>query len=129
MQIAAAAIVCDYDHVYAFVNPDPCWDLWEVSKFSLNPFYREDLEKRAEEQKIDLIWDTWENVMPINRYGDLMKTREFTVLDPYEGRIRDRVEKYDAPNSCEKILNTGDVQNKVWEGVGRVVSAGLTSSE
>ncbi|KAI1058764.1 hypothetical protein LB507_004123 [Fusarium sp. FIESC RH6] len=129
MQIAAAAIVCDYDHVYAFVNPDPCWDLWEVSKFSLNPFYREDLEKRAEEKKIDLIWDTWENVMPINRYGDLMKTREFTVLDPYEGRIRDRVEKHDAPNSCEKILNTGDVQNKVWEGVGRVVSAGLTSSE
>ena len=122
MQIAAAAIVCDYDHVYAAVNPEPCWDLWEVSTFSTNPFYREDQEKRAKEKNVELGWSGWKDLMPLYRYGDLMKTREFTVLEPYEGRIRDRVEEYEAPNSYEKILNTGDVQLKVWEGVGKISS-------
>jgi hypothetical protein len=122
MQIAAAAIVCDYDHVYASVNPEPSWDLWEVSTFSSNPFYREDQEKRAKEKNVDFNFGGWKTLEPIYRYCDLMKTREFTVLDPYEGRIRDTVEEYEVPNGYEKIPNTGDVQLKVWEGVGRVSS-------
>ncbi|KAJ4015507.1 hypothetical protein NW752_006967 [Fusarium irregulare] len=122
MQIAAAAIVCDYDHVYYAADPDPCWDLWEVASYSTNPFYREDQEKRAKEKNVDLGWNGWVDLMPLYRQCDLLKTKEFTVFEPYEGRIRDIVGQYVVPTVYEKIVNTGDVQLKVWEGVGRISS-------
>ncbi|CAG7561896.1 unnamed protein product [Fusarium equiseti] len=117
MEIAAAAIVCDYEHIYAAVNPGPSWDLLEVADFSTNPFYREDQEKRVKENNV-----AWDPLEPMDRYADLMKTKEYTVLDPYEGRIRDTVGEYELPKFYQKIFNTGDVQLKVWEGVGRVSS-------
>ncbi|RGP64275.1 hypothetical protein FSPOR_8095 [Fusarium sporotrichioides] len=122
-QIAAAAIVCDYDHVYSAVDPAPSWDLWKVTMFSPNSFYREDQERRAKEKNVDFNFSGWKDLEPVYRYRDLMQTREFTVLEPYEGRIRDTVEEYDVPDGYEKILSTGDVQLKVWEGVGRVSPA------
>ncbi|KAM0540442.1 hypothetical protein ACHAO7_011175 [Fusarium culmorum] len=120
MQIAAAAIVCDYGHVYHSVNPEPSWDLWKVTMFSPNPFYREDQERRAKEKDVDFTMDSWDVLEPLHRYRDLMQTREITILEPYEGRIRDTVEEYEVRNGYEKILSTGDVQVKIWEGVGKV---------
>ncbi|KAM0306929.1 hypothetical protein ACHAPM_001507 [Fusarium culmorum] len=119
MQIAAAAIVCDYGHVYHSVNPEPSWDLWKVTMFSPNPFYREDQERRAKEKDVDFTMDSWDVLEPLHRYRDLMQTREITILEPYEGRIRDTVEEYEVRNGYEKILSTGDVQVKIWEGVGK----------
>ncbi|KAH7179064.1 uncharacterized protein B0J16DRAFT_346235 [Fusarium flagelliforme] len=124
MQIAAAAIVCDYEHVYAAVNPGPSWDLLEVADFSTNPFYREDQEKRAKENNV-----TWNPLEPMDRYADLMKTKEYTVLDPYEGRIRDTVGEYELPKFYQRVFSTSDVQRKVWEGVGRVSLERPTSSK
>ncbi|KAM0361838.1 hypothetical protein ACHAP4_002313 [Fusarium culmorum] len=87
--------------------------------FSPNPFYREDQERRAKEKDVDFTMDSWDVLEPLHRYRDLMQTREITILESYEGRIRDTVEEYEVRNGYEKILSTGDVQVKIWEGVGK----------
>ncbi|KAG8673806.1 hypothetical protein FPOAC1_007125 [Fusarium poae] len=117
-QIAAAAIVCDYESLYKWLDPEPSWHLWVVaSEFSANPFYREDQEKRGREKDIDVEDGRCEE----SYYRELMQTKEITVVDEHEGKIRDSVEKRRVPNSeWDEMLSTGLVQIRVWQGVGKV---------
>ncbi|KAJ4250228.1 hypothetical protein NW762_012043 [Fusarium torreyae] len=125
MQAAAAAIVCDYETAYSFIKAEPSWHLWKVSMFSPNTFYREDQVRRGKEKNINVEDDTNMELY----YRDMMETREFTVLDPYDGKLRDSVEYYEVPNGYEKMLSTGDVQLKIWEGVGKVPPTTVGSNQ
>ncbi|POR34342.1 Hypothetical protein TPAR_09742 [Tolypocladium paradoxum] len=54
-QVAAAAIVCDYPCLYDMVNPEPNHTLWLAARNSQNPFYLQDIKKKATEK--DLLQD------------------------------------------------------------------------
>lgn len=119
-QVAAAAIACDYKSLYKWLNPEPSWHLWIVAaEFSPNPFYREDQERRAKEQDIQVEHD---NTMAFE-YGELRQTRETTVFEEGAERIPDSVEKREPRSNMYEtveIFSTSFVQLKVWEGVGKV---------
>ncbi|GKU21495.1 hypothetical protein FLAG1_09322 [Fusarium langsethiae] len=122
-QIAAAAIACDYEGIYKLVDPEPSWHLWVVaSKFSANPFYREDQERRGREKDIDVEDGRGEE----QYYRELMQAKELTVIDDNGidedgGKIQDSVKKCRVPNSMwDTMLSTGLVQNRIWEGIGKV---------
>ncbi|KAL0944939.1 uncharacterized protein CTRU02_202826 [Colletotrichum truncatum] len=54
-QVAAAAIYCDYVSLYKWIQPTPSEHLCLAARLSPNPFYLEDLEKRAAAQNIPLV--------------------------------------------------------------------------
>lgn len=53
-QIAIVCIFADYEDLYRKLQPKPHSHLSLAAEQSPNPFYKEDLEKRTEEQGIDL---------------------------------------------------------------------------
>ncbi|KAI8224512.1 hypothetical protein K4K53_006573 [Colletotrichum sp. SAR 10_77] len=53
-QVAVAAIYCDYHDVYRRLQPEPNWRLCAAARDSHNPFYLQDLTKRATERHINL---------------------------------------------------------------------------
>jgi hypothetical protein len=119
MQCAAAAIACDYGNIYKDLDPEPSWHLWKVaSEFSINPFYREDQERRGKEKNIDVEDETY-----MESYSmDLAQTRELTVLDDGGERIPDCVQtrKHASQMYEVSVLNTSLVQVRVWEGMGKL---------
>ena len=117
-EIAAAAIACDYFDIYKFLDPEPSWHLWIVaSEFSMNPFYREDQERRGREKGVDVEDGRYEDI----EYCELAQTREVTVLDELIGdKTRDSVETREIEGRYDRIFNTSLVQVRTWEGVGKV---------
>ncbi|CAG7565697.1 unnamed protein product [Fusarium equiseti] len=118
-EIAAAAIACDYENLYKWLNPEPSWDLWIVAdEFSRNPFYREDQEKRAKEKGVVVDDSRFEDVA----YPELMKAKEQTVFDIEEKhyKIRDCVGKRPLHGWYGDIFDTNLVQLRTWDGVGKV---------
>ncbi|KAI1110892.1 hypothetical protein F5Y14DRAFT_427428 [Nemania sp. NC0429] len=53
-QAAVGAIFCDYEDVYKALQPIPHCHVWLAATKSGNAFYREDIERRAKEQGIDV---------------------------------------------------------------------------
>ncbi|KAI6756968.1 hypothetical protein HG530_011566 [Fusarium avenaceum] len=120
--IAAAAIACDYDGLYKCLDPEPSWHLWIVaSKFSPNPFFREDQERRGREKGVDVDDGSFEVIA----YSELAQTRELAALPNIEEndkKIRDCVEERTESGWIHyvDVFDTSPVQLKTWEGVGKV---------
>ncbi|KAH6950873.1 hypothetical protein DER45DRAFT_579044 [Fusarium avenaceum] len=120
--ITAAAIACDYESLYSWLDPEPSWHLWIVaSKFSPNPFYREDQERRGREKGVDVDDGSFEDVA----YSELAQTREAPALPNIEEthrKIQDCVEKRTESGWIHyvDVFDTSPVQLRTWEGVGKV---------
>ncbi|ETS85223.1 hypothetical protein PFICI_03248 [Pestalotiopsis fici W106-1] len=113
-QVAVAAIYCDYEGLYKRLQPDPNWYLWTAAANSRNTFYRQDIEKRAEEQGIDL--DTG-NTQDEDGYCldfDLEPTRLFT----YDGQTQDRLFIRLGPYGDGQRPDTSDAELKIWDDFG-----------
>lgn len=54
LQIAHACIVADYREQYDMLQIRPSWVLWWEARNSHNPYYKEDLERRAAELGFDI---------------------------------------------------------------------------
>lgn len=54
LQVAHACIVADYSMQYDALQIRPSWILWWEARNSHNPYYKEDLERRAAELGIDI---------------------------------------------------------------------------
>lgn len=116
-QAVAAAIVCDYDTLYEWFDPEPSWHLWKVaSMFSTNPFYREDQERRAKEKSIRVNRDKWMDT----EFLELMRTREVGVHHGDCAQIQDSVGAYWVSETDQHILNTTEIEFSVWRGIGKV---------
>ena len=117
-ELAAAAIACDYLAIYKILDPEPSWHLWEVaSKFSTNPFYKEDQERRGREKGVDVEDGRFEEYLQ----QELYRARQFTVIDYNEERLRDGVEKHYRFNNLGNWMpDTGLSEIRVWPGVGKI---------
>ncbi|KAJ5412945.1 hypothetical protein N7465_005250 [Penicillium sp. CMV-2018d] len=88
-QIAITCVLCDYQSLYERINPTPRKSLLEVARRSENPFYLQDLEKRATEQGLE-----WEYLGPIDGTGatlvaDLEPTTDHVRGAIYPGAMND----------------------------------------
>ncbi|KAM5353886.1 hypothetical protein ACJ41O_000536 [Fusarium nematophilum] len=119
-QCVAAAIACDYEDIYKYLDPEPSWHLWKVaSEFTANPFYREDQERRGREKDVNVEDDA----LMESYYSELMQTRETTVLGEDGEKIPDSVEKHELLTNMYdsvEVLSTSLVQLRIWEGIGKV---------
>jgi hypothetical protein len=88
-QIAITCVLCDYQSLYERINPTPRKSLIEVARRIENPFYLQDLEKRATEQGLE-----WEYLGPIDGTGatlvaDLEPTTDHVRGAIYPGAMND----------------------------------------
>lgn len=99
LQVAHACIVADYRHEYDLLQIRPHWILWREAHNSHNPYYKEDLERRAAELGFD-VSSLREKYAPINaeinRYctrrdkepTDRFLWRELAAIDMQDGQVR-----------------------------------------
>ncbi len=119
-QIAAACIACDYEWLYRHLRPTPSPLLRLAAENSPNPFYLEDLRKRAGELgvPIDVGADDGDGAAAVLG-GDPEPTqltlwarlREHHVSQPTTGEGLDRGGPYDGQAAPEGV---GEVERHVW---------------
>jgi hypothetical protein len=113
-QVAVAAIYCDYQSLYTELQPDPHWHLWAAAANSRNAFYRQDLEKRAGEQGIDLDSGSTQDEDGYCLDFDL----EPTTLFAYDGQMQDRLLNRLGPYGDGQGPDTSSTELKIWEDFG-----------
>ncbi|KAI0538567.1 hypothetical protein GGR58DRAFT_292531 [Xylaria digitata] len=117
-QAAIAAIFWDYEVEYKAINPTPNGHLWYAAEKSRNPFYCQDLRKRAAEQGITGIEYDISSQDPdlycLEFDREETKIFDFPPKYPWYDNIDDRPGPYDVGLQPD----TTHVEFRIWEGYG-----------
>ncbi|KAJ5659900.1 hypothetical protein N7507_006351 [Penicillium longicatenatum] len=100
-QIAITCIICDYQPLYQRISPAPRESLLEVARRSANPFYLQDLEKRAAEQGVE-----WEYLGPLEATGVSLEND----LEPTTNAVCSLIHRTELNDSYENAGIYGGVQ-------------------
>ncbi|KAI1419718.1 hypothetical protein F5Y12DRAFT_776503 [Xylaria sp. FL1777] len=115
-QAAVAAIFCDYEDSYRAMEPTPDGHLWLAALKSGNPFYREDLEKRAAEQGINLE-SGLSSQDPIVYCLEVDHEPTSIFPSPFNYPVNDGISKRSGPYDEGCGPDTNEIEFKIWEGL------------
>ncbi|KAI1174726.1 hypothetical protein F4777DRAFT_599215 [Nemania sp. FL0916] len=117
-QAAVAAIFCDYESEYKALRPTPNDHIWFAATQSHNPFYREDVERRAKEQGIEDVERI--NSQDIDLYCMELDMEPTTVFDFSEsGRVYDGMVDEEGPYNG-RGPDSNETQFQVWDSLVRM---------
>ncbi|KAI0414275.1 hypothetical protein F5X98DRAFT_377875 [Xylaria grammica] len=116
-QAGMAAIICDYESSYSTIQPTPNANLWLVAERSANPFYCQDLKRRAAEQGITDMEGYYVGLA--SEHNCLNDDHEPTcVWDfPPRGPMCDGLTYREGPYDEGFGPDTREMESKIWQGL------------